>query len=61
MTHVGIKEPAIGFNDPFWLRWREDFDLDQVIKEVLESATRGLSGRITFPGRLGMGEIEFEE
>ena len=61
MPHVRIKEPAIGCDNPFWLHRREDFDLNQVIEEVLESAKSGLPGRITYAGRLRMGEIEFEE
>lgn len=61
MPQVRIKEPAIGLDNPFWLRRREDFDLNQVIKEVLESAQSGLPWAIAFPVRLDMGEIEFEK
>jgi hypothetical protein len=61
MPHVGIKEPAIGLGNSFWFRRREDFDLNQIIKEVFESAQSGLPGRVTCAGRLRMREIEFEE
>ena len=61
MPQVRIKEPAVGLDNPFWLRRREDFDLNQVLEKVFERTKSGLSGAITFPARLDMGEIEFEE
>ena len=61
MSHVRIQQPAIGFDNPFWLRPREDIDLNQAIKEVLESAKSALPGRITHADGLRMGEIEFEK
>jgi hypothetical protein len=61
MPHVRIKKPPIGLDNPFWFRRREDFDLNQVIKEVLESAKSGLPGRIIYADRLRMSEIEFEK
>jgi len=57
MTCVGFQKPVKGFYDPFCLRWCQDFDLDQVIEEMLDRTPRRLTGRIAAGWVREMGEI----
>ena len=44
ITGVGLQEPVKGLDDPFWFRWLQDFDLNQVIEKVPDRTPRRVKG-----------------